>query len=40
MKSRLEKGGVKPNKETFRALLDRYCQEGNMQGANDMLKVE
>lgn len=39
MRSRLEKSGIKPNKETFKSLLDRYCQEGNMEGANSMLKV-
>ena len=39
VQARLHKGGVKPNKETYRALLDRYCQEGNMEGANAMLKA-
>ncbi len=39
MSSRLKKSGLKPNKETLRALLDRYCQEGNMEGANSMLKA-
>jgi len=36
---RLKKNGVKANKETFRALLDRYCQLGDMDGASNMLKV-
>jgi hypothetical protein len=39
MMSRLEKTGVKANKDTFRALLDRYCQQGDMDGASNMLKV-
>ncbi len=39
IQSRIRKNCVKPNKETFRMLLERYCQEGNMDGANAMLKV-
>jgi len=39
MLSRLEKGGVRPDKETYRAMLDRYCQSGDMEGASGMLKV-
>ena len=39
LQSRLSKNGIKANRETFKAILDRYCQKGDMEGASAILKV-